>query len=449
MSTTIHTITIRGGLTKTGEREPVQELAIRCGDVVALVGPTGSGKSLLLSDIEQMAEADTPSGRTVAIEGNGDQADRKALVAQLSQTMNFVLDMHVGEFLQLHASSQGLTDTTVVPRVVALTNRLAGEPVALGTNMTMLSGGQSRALMIASIAIISDAPVVLIDEIENAGIDKLQALDLLSAQGKIIVFASHDPLIILRADRRIVMRNGGMAQIVTHQLAIIRNRDAMIASGHYQCLSGLLPDMRPDVRRLGFADPTGYFQIVCIVPIVLVHGRSVENPPTAWSDLLDERWKGRIGGSSLDVFRTLIRFYAHSLFGGEAERFLANLVLDGIPIDTNLHVDKGEVDVGVMPLPFAQGGRNKNIVVHWPSDGALSIPQVVIHKRGSFEGTRHISEYLLSDEVQRYMSETGNVIPVNPNVPLPPLVQANDLNLYWKGWAWFLEGLKPLYDETE
>jgi ABC-type lipoprotein export system ATPase subunit len=214
MRDTVHKIAIRGGLTKTGKREPVRELDIRCGDVVALVGPTGSGKSLLLSDIEQMAEADTPSGRTIAIDGNGLGAERNGRVAQLSQTMNFVLDMQVGDFLQLHASSQGLTGKAVIDRVVSLTNSLAGEPVSPDTNMNMLSGGQSRALMIADIAVISDAPVVLIDEIENAGIDKLQALDLLSAQGKIIVFASHDPLIILRAERRVVMRNGGMAQIV-------------------------------------------------------------------------------------------------------------------------------------------------------------------------------------------------------------------------------------------
>lgn len=214
MRDTVHKIAIRGGLTKTGKREPVRELNIRCGDVVALVGPTGSGKSLLLSDIEQMAEADTPSGRTIVIDGNGLGAERNGRVAQLSQTMNFVLDMQVGDFLQLHASSQGLTGKAVIDRVVSLTNSLAGEPVSPDTNMNMLSGGQSRALMIADIAVISDAPVVLIDEIENAGIDKLQALDLLSAQGKIIVFASHDPLIILRAERRVVMRNGGMAQIV-------------------------------------------------------------------------------------------------------------------------------------------------------------------------------------------------------------------------------------------
>jgi ABC-type lipoprotein export system ATPase subunit len=169
---------------------------------------------MLLSDIEQMAAADTPSGRSVTMASDEYKTERGRVVAQLSQTMNFVINMKVGDFLELHALSQGITEEAIVGEVVSLANRLAGEPISADTNITTLSGGQSRALMIADIAVISDSPVVLIDEIENAGIDKLTALELLSSQGKIIIIASHDPLIILRADRRVVMRDGGMSQVV-------------------------------------------------------------------------------------------------------------------------------------------------------------------------------------------------------------------------------------------
>ena len=72
-------------------------------------------------------------------------------------------------------------------------NSLAGEPFAPGTQLTQLSGGQSRALMIADTAILSWSPVLLIDEIENAGVDKRRALDLLLSTDKIIVMATHDP----------------------------------------------------------------------------------------------------------------------------------------------------------------------------------------------------------------------------------------------------------------
>jgi len=206
-------IIVTGGLTKSGEEEPIGELEIRGGEIVALVGPTGSGKSMLLDDIEQMAMGDTPSRRKVTING-GHNGWRGGIIAQLSQAMNYVIDVTVEDFIELHASSRGVSGSSIVNEVIALANSLAGEPISAGDNITTLSGGQSRALMIADVALISNSPIVLIDEIENAGIDKLKALKMLSSRGKIIIVASHDPLIILMAGRRIVMRDGGMDRIL-------------------------------------------------------------------------------------------------------------------------------------------------------------------------------------------------------------------------------------------
>ena len=88
--------------------------------------------------------------------------------------------------------------------------KLAGENFAPETAVTALSGGQSRALMIADTAVLSSSPIVLIDEIENAGIDRKKALDLLISQDKIVLMATHDPLLALMADKRIVIKNGGI-----------------------------------------------------------------------------------------------------------------------------------------------------------------------------------------------------------------------------------------------
>lgn len=208
----IENLIVLGGTTKSGTAEPIRRLEIEKGEIIALVGPTGSGKSMFLADIEQAAARDTPSGRTVLI--HGDDRRNRNMIAQLSQTMNFVIDMTVGDFLALHASSRGIHRDTVAGEVINLANSLAGEPINARDNITTLSGGQSRALMIADVAIVSDSPIVLIDEIENAGIDRLKALEMLSSRGKIIIIASHDPLIILMAERRIMMRDGGMSQII-------------------------------------------------------------------------------------------------------------------------------------------------------------------------------------------------------------------------------------------
>jgi ABC-type lipoprotein export system ATPase subunit len=68
--------------------------------------------------------------------------------------------------------------------------------------------------MIADTALLSWLPVILIDEIENAGVDKRSALDLLIKSDKIIVIATHDPVLALSADRRLVFQHGSVKQVM-------------------------------------------------------------------------------------------------------------------------------------------------------------------------------------------------------------------------------------------
>lgn len=217
----VQSLTIFAGKDKSGTPEEFGEFTIEAAQVVSIVGPTGSGKSRLLADIEWAAQRDTPTGRAIYI--NGKEPDKKwryssnnKLVAQLSQNMNFVMDLSVEEFVRLHAESRMVNDTEfVISRILEEANRLAGEKFQLDTPVTGLSGGQSRALMIADTAILSTSPIVLIDEIENAGIDRKQALDLLISEDKIVLMATHDPLLALMADKRMVIKNGGIYKILS------------------------------------------------------------------------------------------------------------------------------------------------------------------------------------------------------------------------------------------
>jgi ABC-type lipoprotein export system ATPase subunit len=138
---------------------------------------------------------------------------RRKPIAQLSQNMHFLADMTVEEFLAMHAKSRG-KDPYLLHRVVELANTLTGEPIRLDCPLTALSGGQSRALMTSDIAVISDSPIVLIDEVENAGIKKQEALNLLAGEGKIVVVVTHDPMLALMTSRRIVMKNGGIVKMI-------------------------------------------------------------------------------------------------------------------------------------------------------------------------------------------------------------------------------------------
>ncbi len=213
-------MTILAGHDKSGNPEGFAELTVHTSQIISIVGPTGSGKSRLLADIEWAAQNDTPTGRSILI--NGETPDNKwrfssnnRLVAQLSQNMNFVMDLTVYDFLNMHAVSRMVEDPqSVIEKIIKAANHLAGEKFDLTTPVTSLSGGQSRALMIADTAILSSSPIVLIDEIENAGIDRKKALDLLVSSDKIVLMATHDPLLALMADKRIVIKNGGISKVI-------------------------------------------------------------------------------------------------------------------------------------------------------------------------------------------------------------------------------------------
>lgn len=216
----IESITIIGGNDKNGKTEDI-ELTIHAGEIICIVGPTGSGKSRLLADIEWVAQKDTPTNRKILI--NGQLPDMRCrfsvehkLVAQLSQNMNFIMDLSVEEFISMHAESRMLENIgEVTNHIIAKANELAGEHFAPDTPVTSLSGGQSRALMIADTAYLSSSPIVLIDEIENAGIDRQKALQLLIDKQKIVLMATHDPILALMGDRRIVIKNGGISKVIT------------------------------------------------------------------------------------------------------------------------------------------------------------------------------------------------------------------------------------------
>ena len=65
----MQTISIFGGQGKNGQSEQFGRLDLAMGQVVSIVGPTGSGKTTLINDIELFADGDTPSGRRILIDG--------------------------------------------------------------------------------------------------------------------------------------------------------------------------------------------------------------------------------------------------------------------------------------------------------------------------------------------------------------------------------------------
>jgi ABC-type lipoprotein export system ATPase subunit len=244
----IDRLTIIGGFGKNGESEPVNEVTLEMGDVVSIVGPTGSGKTTLISDMEVFANNNTPSRRRLLINGApppeelmGDPS--KNPIARITQHTNFLSDLPVERFLMTHAKIRASKRIeSIVQETLEFANQLTGEAIEVGSAMTELSGGQTRAMLIADAVIIGNSPIILLDEIENAGIHRTKALELLKHYRKIFIFVTHDPRIALLSAFRIVMKSGSMQKV------IVTESEEMQVAEEIKKLDDLLTDFRNNIR---------------------------------------------------------------------------------------------------------------------------------------------------------------------------------------------------------
>ena len=138
---------------------------------------------------------------------------------------------------------------------------------------------------------------MLLDEVENAGIHRTRALELLRQYRKIFIFVTHDPRIALLSDYRIVMGQGAMRQIIQTDSSERR------MAGEIGKIDDLLLDFRNILRR-GPAGPAGHGPAAIdgragagMTPHV-IHRRSsmkaviCAGPPTSGKTTVLRHWSG-------------------------------------------------------------------------------------------------------------------------------------------------------------
>jgi ABC-type lipoprotein export system ATPase subunit len=215
----IREITLLPGISRDGVRETFDEIVIRPGDTISIVGPTGSGKTALINDIEVFAQQDTATGRSVLVNGAlppdtlvRDPSQKP--IALITQHTKCLADLSVREFLAMHLQARKCTDPARTEETITLANQFTGEAITGTMRMTALSGGQTRSLMVADAIVISDTPLILLDEIENAGIFKDRVIASLKEHQRAVIFVTHDPYVSLLSDRRIVMQHGAVVKVI-------------------------------------------------------------------------------------------------------------------------------------------------------------------------------------------------------------------------------------------
>ncbi|MGZ7114980.1 MAG: ATP-binding cassette domain-containing protein [Halobacteriota archaeon] len=213
-------ITILPGTNRAGQREGFTQIVIRPGDTLSIVGSTGAGKSAFINDIEVLAQADTITGRRILIDGSipSDEMARdpsKKPIALITQNTRVLADLTVARFLDLHIQARRQTHIEdLCTNTIQLANEFTGEMLTAAMRMTALSGGQTRALLITDAILIGRTPILLLDEIENAGIFKERVIACIKECKKTVIFVTHDPYLALSTDRRIVMQNGAVVNVL-------------------------------------------------------------------------------------------------------------------------------------------------------------------------------------------------------------------------------------------
>ncbi len=230
----IREITVLPGRTKDGRPELFERLDLRVGEIISIVGPTGSGKTAFITDIELLAQGDTSTGRRVLVDGQPPPEDLRydpaaKPVSMITQNTKCFTDLPVAEFLAIHARARRLTERGLVEETIELANQFTGEKITGEMRVTTLSGGQTRSLMVADALRISAAPVVLLDEIENAGIFKQEVVEVIRASGRIVVFVTHDPVIAILASKRVILANGGVVRILERDARELPAAEALLA----------------------------------------------------------------------------------------------------------------------------------------------------------------------------------------------------------------------------
>jgi len=197
-------------------------LRVEPGEIVALVGPSGAGKTTLVNLLPRFV---MPASGDILVDGRPlPEWDLRSLRSQFAMVSQDVVmfndtiaaNVALGREVDDRRVQECLAAANLAEHVAALPR---GIHTVVGHNATQLSGGQRQRLAIAR-ALYKDAPILILDEATSALDTESERLvqDALQRlmQGRTTLVIAHRLSTIEHADRVIVMERGRIAEQGTH-----------------------------------------------------------------------------------------------------------------------------------------------------------------------------------------------------------------------------------------
>jgi ATP-binding cassette subfamily B protein/subfamily B ATP-binding cassette protein MsbA len=205
-------------------------LEARAGEVVGIVGPTGAGKSSLVSLIPRFF--DPWEGRVLMDGVDVRDARLSSVRAQVAIVLQdpFLMPQSVAENIAYGKPGASQKEIEAVARVARADDFIRALPqgydAMIGERGATLSGGERKRLSIAR-ALLRDAPILILDEPTSAldaGTEALfvEALETLMS-GRTTFIIAHRLSTIRRADRIVVVDEGRVVEVGTHE-ALLRKQ---------------------------------------------------------------------------------------------------------------------------------------------------------------------------------------------------------------------------------
>ncbi len=202
-------------------------LRIAPGETVAVVGPSGAGKTTLFHLLQRFYD---PTGGRILLDGvpltEADPQDVRARLAVVPQEPA-IFAASVAENIRFSRPDADDAAVTAAARAAAAHDFIEALPdgydTEVGERGVMLSGGQKQRIAIAR-AILRDAPVLLLDEATSAldaqsERDVQDAFERLSRDRTTLVIA-HRLATVKSADRILVMEGGRIVAEGTHDALV-------------------------------------------------------------------------------------------------------------------------------------------------------------------------------------------------------------------------------------